>query len=171
MNIIELPSLDGYQPLLETLLVDCVSNGASVGFLTPIDRKEITAYWQGVNDDVTRDNRKIWLAVEDGEPLGVVQLSLCSKRNGQHRGEVEKLMVKTSARGQGISKMLMQTLEQRSVELGLSLLVLDTRKGDVASNLYRKLGYIESGEIPQFALSSNGDLDATVIFYKLIGES
>ncbi|MDN3681310.1 GNAT family N-acetyltransferase [Vibrio tapetis subsp. quintayensis] len=171
MNIIELPSLDGYQPSLETLLIDCVSSGASVGFIMPIDHQEVTAYWQGVASDLANNTRKIWLAVEDNQLLGVVQLSLCTKRNGRHRGEIEKLMVKTSARGRGISTLLMQTLEERSTELGLSLLVLDTRKGDVASDLYRKLGYIESGQIPQFALSSNGELDATVIFYKLLGEN
>ncbi len=171
MKVIELSSLEGYQKQLETLLVDCVISGASVGFITPIDHQEVTDYWQGVDGDLLSNTRKVWVAIEGEELLGVVQLSLCSKRNGRHRGEVEKLMVKTDARGRGISKLLMQHLEQSSVEQGLSLLVLDTRKGDIASQLYRKLGYIESGQIPQFALSSNGDLDATVIFYKLLGEN
>ncbi|MCD1189597.1 GNAT family N-acetyltransferase, partial [Vibrio cholerae] len=46
------------------------------------------------------------------------------------------------------------------------LLVLDTRLGDVASLLYRSIGYTEAGQIPQFARSSNGKLEATVYFYK-----
>ena len=91
-------------------------------------------------------------------------LSLCSKANGAHRGEIEKLMV--HSQHQGFAKQLMNTLEQSALLQQLTLLVLDTRLGDVASRLYHKLNYIEAGQIPQFALSSSGELNATVYFYK-----
>ncbi|MEM5549406.1 GNAT family N-acetyltransferase [Pseudoalteromonas neustonica] len=95
-----------------------------------------------------------------------MQLSLCSKANGTHRGEIEELMVHSQHQGQGFAKQLMNTLEQSALQQQLTLLVLDTRLGDVASRLYHKLNYIEAGQIPQFALSSSGELNATVYFYK-----
>ncbi|EPQ9963683.1 N-acetyltransferase family protein, partial [Vibrio cholerae] len=69
-------------------------------------------------------------------------------------------------RGQGVSKQLMSLMESTASEIGLQLLVLDTRLWDVASLLYRSIGYTEAGQIPQFARSSNGKLEATVYFYK-----
>ncbi len=59
-------------------------------------------------------------------------------------------------------------MESSAEEIGLSLLVLDTRLGDIASSLYRAIGYNEAGQIPQFARSSSGELEATVYFYKLL---
>nr|MBF4390469.1 GNAT family N-acetyltransferase [Vibrio anguillarum] len=61
---------------------------------------------------------------------------------------------------------LMSLMEKTALELSLQLLVLDTRLGDVASLLYRSIGYIEAGQIPEFARSSSGKLEATVYFYK-----
>ncbi len=76
-----------------------------------------------------------------------------------------------SARGRGcVSKKLMSLMESTAAEIGLSLLVLDTRLGDIASTLYRSIGYTEAGQIPQFARSSSGELEATVYFFKLLSE-
>ncbi|UXI03208.1 GNAT family N-acetyltransferase [Photobacterium sp. TY1-4] len=166
MEIIEIASIGHRETALASLLTDCIESGASVGFLTPVDSAEISAYWQGVAADLQSGARRLFVAIENEQILGAVQLSLCSKANGSHRGEVEKLMVKTSARGRGISKKLMARMEQVSQDMGLSLLVLDTRLGDVASALYRKIGYTEAGQIPDFARSSSGQLEATVYFYK-----
>lgn len=98
--------------------------------------------------------------------VGSVQLSLVSKKNGVHRAEVEKLMVLTTARKQGIATLLMNELENFAREKGLRLLVLDTREGDVSELLYSKMRFVRVGVIPSFALSSNGNYDGTVIYYK-----
>ncbi len=166
VEIKEINSTSSVSVQLNSLLIDCVESGASVGFLTPIDREEIESYWSGVESDLKSGNRRLFIAQDENAIIGAVQLSLCSKANGLHRGEVEKLMVKTSARGQGVSKKLMSLMEKTALELSLQLLVLDTRLGDVASLLYRSIGYIEAGQIPEFARSSSGKLEATVYFYK-----
>ncbi|EKO3674702.1 GNAT family N-acetyltransferase [Vibrio metschnikovii] len=166
MEIKEINSISGVSDQLNSLLIDCVENGASVGFLTPINREEIESYWIEVESDLNSGGRRLFIVQDENVIIGAVQLSLCSKANGSHRGEVEKLMVKTSARRQGISKKLMALMENTASELGLQLLVLDTRLGDVASLLYRSIGYIEAGQIPEFARSSSGKLEATVYFYK-----
>ena len=168
MEIIELSSTKKFRTQFEALLIDSVEDGASIGFITPISSEEVTSYWDRVEHDLQQKTRKIFAAVVNEKVIGCVQLSLCTKKNGLHRGEVEKLMVKTSSRGRGISKELMLLMENAARDLDLSLLVLDTRLGDIASHLYRKLGYIEAGQIPQFARSSNGKLDATIYFFMLL---
>jgi ribosomal protein S18 acetylase RimI-like enzyme len=143
-------------------------SGASVGFLTPINDQEVKSYWESVETELESGTRKLFLAYDNDNVIGAVQLSLCAKANGAHRGEVEKLMVDTRARGKGVSKKLMSLMESAASEMGLSLLVLDTRLGEVASSLYRSIGYTEAGQIPQFARSSTGELEATVYFFKLL---
>ncbi len=168
MKIIEITSIVGYETALSSLLSECVNDGASIGFLAPLSAHESDQYWQDVEQDLKSRNRKLFLAVANETVVGTVQLGLTKKKNGQHRGEVEKLMVSVSARGNGYGAALMGQLETAARNLGLSLLVLDTREGDVASLLYSKLGFVKVGVIPEFALSSVGTLDGTVMFYKKI---
>ncbi len=161
-----LASSEDVREALVSLLIDSVESGASVGFITPFSHTEALAYWGGVEADMNSGMRKLILACDGGEILGCVQLSMTDKHNGLHRAEVEKLMVRTSARGKGIAKKLMLKLEALALDLDRTLIVLDTRKGDVAATLYLNLGYSFAGEIPNFALNSNGEYEATVLFYK-----
>jgi len=98
--------------------------------------------------------------------IGTVQLHPSPKANSSHRAEVAKLIVHPAARGAGLGRALMQHAEAEARRLGRSLLVLDTRAGDVANHLYRSLGYAEAGRIPRYVRSANGALHETVIYYK-----
>ncbi len=151
---------------LLSLLCDCVDSGASVGFIRPFTLQQAEQYWREVQMALNDGNKYLLIAASEANVLGCVQLSLCHKANGLHRAEVEKLMVHTQARGQGVAKRLMIEVEALATNLCRSLLVLDTKKGDIAENMYANLGYVRGGEIPGFALSSTGELDATVLFYK-----
>ena len=166
---VPLTTLAGYEPALVRLLQEVVAHGASIGFLPPLSEQEAGAYWQGVERDL-QGGRRLWLALapaeQGGAVLGTVQLSLCGKANGRHRAEVEKLMVSPTARGLGIARALMAVMEQGAREAGRTLLVLDTRVGDVASHLYSRLDYLAAGQIPDFAINGDGSLAATQFFYK-----
>ena len=166
MVIKEITELAAHRAELIELLCDSVAGGASVGFLPPLSDTDAGDYWMSVEDDLHAGGRRVCVAIDDGKVVGVVQLALHGKANGNHRGEVEKLLVHSASRGRGIARLLMETIEQCARQSGRSLLILDTRVGDVAEQLYRKLDYIEAGQIPAFARSAAGTLDATCIFYK-----
>ncbi|CAI4199958.1 Acetyltransferase [Acinetobacter baumannii] len=166
IEILEINEIGDYEEGLLLLLEDSVNNGASIGFLAPIEKNEILNYWREVNHKLAQGNSHLWIAIQEGKVVGSVQLSLVSKKNGVHRAEVEKLMVLTAARKQGIATLLLNKLENFSKEKGLRLLVLDTREGDVSELLYSKIGFVRVGVIPNFALSSNGNYDGTAIYYK-----
>jgi len=157
---------DAHLQALTQLLQDCVMGGASLGFLSPLGADEAQAYWDGVAADMRSGARLLLVAMEGVELAGAVQLALCGKKNGQHRAEIEKLMVHTRHRRKGLGDALMLGIEALAGEHGRSLLVLDTRCDDTASTLYRKHGYIEAGRIPGYALSADGGLDGTSYFYK-----
>jgi acetyltransferase len=153
---------------LVILLQDAVDSGASVGFLPPLSEAVASAYWVEALDDLSRDRRILLLALQSGAVVGTVQLALASQQNGQHRAEVQKLMVHTQARRHGIGEALMTAIEAEARAAGRTLLVLDTRRGDAAEELYLKQGYVRAGIIPQYAQSANGILDDTVIFYRFV---
>ncbi|MEK8131637.1 GNAT family N-acetyltransferase [Paenibacillus filicis] len=148
---------------LSELLVDVVQDGASVGFLPPLSMEAAAAYWL----DALNPGVLLWVAVREERVVGTVQLQLAMKANGSHRAEIAKLMVDPKARRGGIARLLMQTAEKAAKEEARTLLLLDTRDGDPSNHLYRSLGYIEAGRIPQFARSSSGELHTTVLYYKL----
>ncbi|WP_284115059.1 GNAT family N-acetyltransferase [Acinetobacter pittii] len=166
IQILEIKEIGNYEECLSLLLEDSVNNGASIGFLAPIEKNEVLNYWREVNNKLSQGNSRLWIAIKEEKIIGSVQLSLVSKKNGAHRAEVEKLMVLTSARKQGIATLLMNELENFAREKSLRLLVLDTREGDVSELLYSKIGFVRVGVIPSFALSSNGNYDGTAIYYK-----
>lgn len=165
-EILEINEIGDYEEGLSLLLKDSINSGASIGFLAPVEKNEVLNYWREVNHKLAHGNSRLWIAMQEGKIVGSVQLSLVSKKNGVHRAEVEKLMVLTTARKQGIATLLLNELENFSRKNGLRLLVLDTREGDVSQLLYSKIGFIRVGVIPSFALSSNGNYDGTAIYYK-----
>jgi acetyltransferase len=155
---------------LGRLLADAVHSGASVGFLAPVTRATAERYWQGIFTALGADDELLlWVAEAGGQVVGSVQLALCSKDNGGHRGEVQKLFVHSTARGRGISTVLLQAVETAARDRQRSLLVLDTLLGSHAENVYRHLGWSRAGEIPDFAMSPDGELFPTVYYFKLLG--
>jgi ribosomal protein S18 acetylase RimI-like enzyme len=147
---------------LAELLIEVVEDGASVGFLPPLQRSEAIRYWQqAVGPDAV-----LFVALLGNRTVGTVQLHLCTKQNGSHRAEIAKLMTSPDYRRLGIGRALMKSAEERARREERSLLVLDTREGDPSNRLYASLGYIEAGRIPMYAKSANGTLHATLYYFK-----
>ena len=161
---------DGTQllPELVELLQDSVENGASVGFLLPFSRSSNTEYWHQTLGEIESGNRLLLVAEKNGRIVGSVQLELATKPNARHRAEVQKLLVHSLHRRQGLGQALMNAVEKVARELGRTLLVLDTLQGDNGEKLYARCDYVRVGEIPEYARLSDGSLHATVVFYKFL---
>ena len=147
------------------LLKDSVDSGASIGFLAPLAAEEGREFWRAVLSELA-DGRILLGAYVEGKLVGSVQLAPVAKPNARHRAEVQKLMVLQASRGRGVAKALMAAIERKAAELGRWLLVLDTVPRQPAEMLYERLGYVRAGVVPDYAESSSGGLDPTVIFYK-----
>lgn len=147
---------------LSELLVACVAEGASLGFLAPLSPDLAWSWWACL----PRKGVALLVAERDGRIVGMVQLHDAESENGAHRGEVAKLLVHPDCRRQGIARALMTRLEAEALAEGKTLLFLDTREGDPSNDLYRALGYAESGRIPAWARDAHGNLRPTVFWYK-----
>ena len=150
---------------LADLLIDAVESGASIGFMPPILRAEAFSYWQDVIAAM-RTGRRVLLVAMDGDIIqGSVQLDLEPRANGNHRAEAMKLCVHRRARRRGLATSLMLEVESTARQLGRTLLLMDTRKGGEAEKMCESLGYTRYGEVPNYARSADGRLDASVFYY------
>lgn len=151
------------------ILIDCVEGGASVGFMLPIAAEQAQAFWQGVANAVDAGDVVLAVAEHEGKIVGTAQLALKLPANQPHRADVKKLLVHRSARGLGLSRLLMAEIEKQAVLAGKSLLVLDTATGELAEGIYEKLGWTKAGIVPDYALFPDGRFCDTSIFYKRVG--
>ncbi|WP_428945657.1 GNAT family N-acetyltransferase [Pantoea sp. FN060301] len=155
------------QAALAEVISACVALGASIGFISQ-DPAPVTRFWQGAIAGIASGDRRLLVARQQERIVATVMLQPGGMPNGSHRAEIAKLLVHPSARRQGIAREMMLRVEQMAKQMGLTLLVLDTRTGDVAEQLYRSLGWQTGGQIPHYAQSTGGAYDATTLMYKLI---
>ncbi len=157
---------------LSEVLVDCVEDGASVGFLLPLTIDRAGVYWQKIKEAVRRGERILVVAesmAEDGQQSridGTAQLILHQPENQPHRADVAKLLVHRRARRLGLGARLIGAVEQAARDHGRTLLVLDTVTGTDADRLYSRLGWVRAGEIPGYALWPDGRPCPATYFYK-----
>jgi len=149
---------------LAHVLVDCVDGGASVNFIAPLPLDVATEWWR---ETLEQPHALTWVARgTSGRIVGCVRLVLAQQPNGRHRGEVSKLLVSTAARRTGCAAALMTALEAWASEHGRHRLVLDTETGSPAEAAYERLGWTRVGTIPDYALTSSGELCGSTFFTK-----
>jgi GNAT superfamily N-acetyltransferase len=159
---------DAQVDALADLLVDSVEDGASVGFMHPLEKAKAVAFWRRVADGVATGERALVIAEDESGIVGTVHLMLALPENQPHRADLTKMLVHPRARRRGLGAALMEAAEEMARDCGRTLLVLDTVTGSDAERLYARLGWIRVGEIPEFALLARGGLWGTVVFYKKV---
>lgn len=151
---------------LSDILIACVAEGASVSYLAPMSREKARAYWRRISTEVAQGHRLLLVAWLEGALAGTIQLGLDSQENQPHRAELEKLLVDPAWRRQGMGSALVRRAEQAALRIGRRLLTLDTRGGDAGEALYRRLGWTETGRIPDCELDGERRLRDVVLFFK-----
>ena len=89
-------------------------------------------------DEMRPPDGDFLVVVHEGRPVGCGGL----KRLDDDVGEIKRMYVAPDARGKGLSRMLLEALEDRARELGFTIARLDT--GDrqpAAQRLYEGAGY------------------------------
>lgn len=150
------------------LLVDAIDSGAGMGFAAPLPRADAEAYWSNVACDIERGTRIVLAAHVDGALAGSAQLDLCMRTNGLHRAEVQKVMVHRRFRRRGLGLALMRAIDDAARDARRSTLYLDTFAHQSARLLYEQAGWRHAGDVPQFALTAEGTLEATSFYYRLL---
>ena len=154
-------------PTLVQLLIETVAEGASLGFLPPVDPAVATRYWTSLGPELAIGSRVLVGAFHDGRIVGSGQLSLSSWPNAQHRAELQKLFVVRSLRGLRVGQALMAGLHDAARQRGRSLVLLHARR-PVADGFYKPLGYREVGVIPGYSSGLAGEpIDSVALYAQL----
>ncbi len=152
---------------LAALLLDCVEGGASVSFMASLTLERARAFWREVAAGAARGERLVLVAEDaSGELLGTVQLVVAMPDNQPHRADVAKMLVRRSARRQGLARRLLAAAEEAARAAGRTVLVLDTVTGGAAWHLYQRCGWQRVGDIPRYALMPDGTFCSTTYFHK-----
>jgi ribosomal-protein-alanine N-acetyltransferase len=110
-----------------------------------IDREAFGVFWHNSEDSLQRArNQSVYATVaEDGNGLIGYQLST-GNPFGAH---LARLGVRVEAQGRGVGSVLLWDLIHNSGVLGSGRLSVNTQEDNVASlNLYRKFGFVRTGE-------------------------
>jgi len=170
------PASDADVRGLARLLRDAIDSGAAASFLATLTQEAAEEWWRATLASA-RAGAVFLVArepapggsgsVDAGAIVGTVQMHPTWEPNQPHRADIAKLLVHRRARRQGLGARLMQRIEEEARRAGFTLLTLDTKRGEAADHLYRRLGWTVVGTIPRFALNTDGITphDA-VLFYK-----
>jgi GNAT superfamily N-acetyltransferase len=105
----------------------------------PANDAEIEAYER---DEQDHDVPVFLVVSRDGEEAGCLGMRFLDDVTG----ELTRMFVRTSFRGQGAASVLLKAMEAEAVERGVTTLRLDTRNDLVeARTLYAKHGFTEIG--------------------------
>lgn len=148
------------------LLRDSVDGGASVSFVAPLAVEDNRRWWLKAAGEVEAGSRIVIVAMDGERVVGCAHLVPAGTANGHHRAEVQKVLVHSGFRRQGIAQALLAAIEEEARKINRWLLVLDTEAGSPAEGMYEKCGYARAGGIPEFALNSDGTYRANVYFFK-----
>ncbi|MGA2879632.1 MAG: GNAT family N-acetyltransferase [Bryobacteraceae bacterium] len=172
IEVRQLTASEGRQSLgaLADVLVDCVEGGASVSFMAPFPKSDAEKFFEKILFEVETGGRILVAAFDGSKLVGTVQVVTALPPNQPHRGEIAKLLVLRSARGQGVATLLMQRAEECARRCNKALLVLDTVTGGDAERLYQRLGWTKAGVIPNYALYPDGRFCDTTIFWKHLSD-
>ena len=166
VRVLDAEAAPSFTGELAAVLLDCVEGGASIGFMASLTPGEAREFYDTVCAEVAAGRRILLAAFDGGELVGTVQVLLAALPNGRHRGEIAKMLVRRSARRQGVAAALLERAEREARAAGKTLLVLDAVTDGDAARLYARLGWTRVGEIPGYALFPDGSLCTTTYFYK-----
>jgi len=143
-------------PSFVALLSDAVDGGSLLGFLPPLPRAQALAYWLSLRADLNAGTRVLLAAFEGMRLVGTGQLVCASLPATLHRAELQKIVVASDRRGQGIGALLLEALHAEARRRGRSLLMLNTRHGSPAQRLYKRFGYDEAGLVRGYMRDAEG---------------
>ena len=167
---LDAPVADNLLDQLADVLVDCVEGGASVSFMSPFSHDQALVFFRKVAGSVAAGDTVLLAARLDNKIVGTVQLGLDTPPNQPHRADIRKLLVHRSARGYGVGAGLMAEVEEEARRQGRWLLVLDTVPDENGHRLYIRVGWTQTGIVPDYALFPDGRLCDTAIMWKRLAK-
>lgn len=151
---------------LADLLIACVKDGASIGFMHGTTPNEAVDFWRQALAATATGTRALFTACAGETIIGTAQMIPATMPNQPHRADIAKVLVAPAARRRGVGAALMQACEAQALRQGRWLLTLDTVVESAGEALYASLGWQRAGPVPDYALMPDGSLCTTMFMWK-----
>lgn len=149
---------------IHAVVVDVVSSGGAVGWLTPPTQRNVEDW---LTDLLDSDGRLV-VARVDGRVAGLGTWSRLPAEVLAHNGEIRRVMVHRSARGLGLGRAVTAALVDSARSAGIEQLLCDVRGNNHAAiALYLSLGFQEYGRLPDFLAVGAHRFDRVRLFLPL----
>jgi hypothetical protein len=145
-----------------------ILDGNGFGWLRPPPRQRLAAYYRGI---LIIPERDLFVGRLDGVIVASAQLWRAPRSNEAQAfaGTLTAHWVAPWARGHGLARLLLNAVEERAADLGLSHLKLDVRETqEAAIQLYEANDYQHWGTLPAYA-RFEGKLVAGRFYVKKLG--
>jgi ribosomal protein S18 acetylase RimI-like enzyme len=146
-----------------------IVGGGGFGWLKVPPRPVLEKYWAGV---LLVPDRQLFVGRLDGVIAGSAQLTRAPRNNEAQSwaGQLTAAFVAPWARGYGLARGLVATIEEAAQRAGIEVLNLDLRETQKAAiELYEQLGYTRWGTHPCYARVDNGVVPGHYYFKRLGG--
>jgi ribosomal protein S18 acetylase RimI-like enzyme len=144
-----------------------IEDGGGFGWVRLPAREVLERYWRGV---LAMPQRKLFVARLDGVICGTAQLMIPTRNNEAQSFAVTLTahFIAPWARGQGLSRMLLEEVERVAAADGFDVINLDVRETqEAAIRLFESMGYVSFGEHPFYA-KVNDRVVKGRYYYKII---
>lgn len=133
------------------ILADLVRAGAALGWVEPPSRPDVADLLGEVVSAVQAGDGSLRAAYLDRRLVGLGYWRRYARPTHRPHADLEKLAVDAAAHGCGVGRALTAALIADARRAGIEVLTLDVR-GDNSNalRLYRSLGFIEYGRLPDF---------------------
>ena len=138
----------------------------ALGALDTMGRSALGRWYHRVVTELEDRKRDLVVAEEEGRLRGMAQLVFSGATNADHRAEVQRVGVPTHARGRGIGRSLMATIEEVAGEHHVTLLCLTTHADTEACAFYEAVGYTRMGTMPNYSRRPDGTLRPGAFYFK-----
>lgn len=127
--------------------------------LKAIENKSLFIYWALYNGPST--------ALGTGKIVGAVDIRRGNSVREWHIGTIG-LMVAKDMRGEGLGRFLLESILEKAKEMGIRTAVLGLfSDNEIAKNLYKKMGFIEYGVLPDGVYRKNKFSDHILMFKRI----
>ncbi len=150
---------------------DAIKAGGGFGWLAAPPRHIMEAYWRGV---LLVPERRLFVARLDRTICGSAQLARPPRNNEAQSfaAQLTSNFIAPWARGHGLARRIVLTVEDAARAAGFAILNLDVRATqEAAIQLYESLGYVRWGTHPAYARVEGQTIPGHFYFKRLVPEA
>lgn len=122
-----------------------------IGYAAPLTAGESAELVDGIQRSIERGNGRLLLVTDAAGPCGIAILETNTAHNSRHVATMKRGYISPRARGGGLLARALMAIVEKARSLNVEQLVLDTREGSRAQQIWSHLGFQTWGMMPDYS--------------------